>query len=181
MWHQDTCSRTKPCYKVWSHRKRFLGLAVTVKGPLACHPKGECFHLQFHTSLLQLGLWSLKWWHGGHWQLWPRRLGQRCCLITGLCLFVLWCRWERRAFLTCAVADAVVLGCEAFHFFMAFITFLFFYPPLASRSSERKSRCPEDLVVWLVCAWFVQGAAELGGGKWVTMTCSSETFYSEER
>lgn len=38
---------------------------------------------------------------------------------------VLWCRRERMAFLTCAVADAVVLGSEAFHFFVAFITFLF--------------------------------------------------------
>lgn len=171
MWHQDTCSRTKLCGHTGNAFFAYLSLSR------ALLPVNQKESASISSFLPPSCSWGFGHWSGD--------MGD-----AGSCGPEGWGRgavWSPGSVsLSCDADESIervslVLGCEAFHFFMAFITFLFFYPPLASHSSERKSRCPEDLVVWLVCAWFVQGAAELGGGKWVTMTCSSETFYSEMR
>lgn len=84
-------------------------------------------------------------------------------------------------FLTCAVADAVVLGSEAFHFFIAFITFLFLSSLGISQFRKEESVPRGPCSVTGMCVICVVYCRARRWRKGVTMTCSVETPCSEER
>lgn len=124
------------CSNMWSHRKRFLCLAVTIcKGSSCLPPKRRV--LPSPASYLPPppgGLITavVMWGNAGSCGYRPLRPEQGCCSghrALSLAL-VLRCRRECRGFLTCAIADAVVLGSEAFSFFHSLRNLSFFLSSL---------------------------------------------------
>lgn len=121
-----------------------------------------------HLSLTQkAGASIAKWWCGGMLADMATGVEAGAEVVfqspRSIWYFVMQRRVESVSHLWCCWC-----GCSriwSLSFFHSLHNLSFFYPLLASHSSERKSQCPEDLAVRLVRAWFVLYTAELWGGE----------------